>query len=206
MKHTIVLNNVSKQIKDVEILKDINVKLETGKVYGFIGKNGSGKTMILRLIAGLIKADKGEMQIDGKAVEFNSRYPLSVGIIIENAGLYKEFTGKENLKFLASIKGIIGEKEIEYALSRVGLDPNDKRTVRKYSLGMRQRLIFAQAIMEKPDILLLDEPTNALDKDGVNLIRKRNIDMFSKSQWGGYSDFVWWNIQNWNRKNFKTSI
>lgn len=172
MKHTIVLNNVSKQIKDVEILKDINVKLETGKVYGFIGKNGSGKTMILRLIAGLIKADKGEMQIDGKAVEFNSRYPLSVGIIIENAGLYKEFTGKENLKFLASIKGIIGEKEIEYALSRVGLDPNDKRTVRKYSLGMRQRLIFAQAIMEKTDILLLDEPTNALDKDGVNLIRK----------------------------------
>ena len=103
MKHTIVLNNVSKQIKDVEILKDINVKLETGKVYGFIGKNGSGKTMILRLIAVLIKADKGEMQIDGKAVEFNSRYPLSVGIIIENAGLYKEFTGKENLKFLASI-------------------------------------------------------------------------------------------------------
>ncbi len=172
MKHTIELKSVWKKIESETILKDISIKIESGKIYGVVGKNGSGKTMLFRLIAGLIKANKGQLLIDGKEVKFNDEYPLSIGLVIENAGLYKEFTGKENLKLLASIRKKIGDDEIEEAIRKVGLDPADKRIVKKYSLGMRQRLIFAQAIMEKPDILLLDEPSNALDKNGVDTIRQ----------------------------------
>lgn len=172
MKNTIELKNVSKSIDGNEVLQNINVKLESGKIYGFVGKNGSGKTMLFRIVAGLMCASGGTISINGDEYLYNSKYPLSMGIIIENAGMYKEFTGKDNLKFLASIKRKIGEKEINEAITKVGLDPKDKRVLKKYSLGMRQRIIFAQAIMEQPDVLLLDEPTNALDKDGVELIRK----------------------------------
>lgn len=172
MKHTIELEHVSKQIEGVDVLQDINVKLESGKVYGFVGRNGSGKTMLFRTIAGLMRANEGAVRIDGESYTYNSKYPLSMGILIENAGMYREFTGKENLKFLASIRKTVGEREIEEAIAKVGLDPKDKRILKKYSLGMRQRILFAQAIMEKPDVLLLDEPTNALDTDGVELIRK----------------------------------
>jgi ABC-2 type transport system ATP-binding protein len=172
MKNTIELNNVSKSIDGNEVLQNINLRLESGKIYGFIGKNGSGKTMLFRVIAGLIRAGSGSLSINGNEYIYNSKYPLTMGIIIENAGMYKEFTGRDNLKFLASIRKTIGEQEIDEAITKVGLDPKDKRTIKKYSLGMRQRIIFAQAIMEKPDLLLLDEPTNALDKDGVELIRQ----------------------------------
>jgi ABC-2 type transport system ATP-binding protein len=172
MKNTIELNNVSKSIDGNEVLQNINLRLESGKIYGFIGKNGSGKTMLFRVIAGLMRAGSGSLSINGNEYIYNSKYPLTMGIIIENAGMYKEFTGRDNLKFLASIRKTIGEQEIDEAITKVGLDPKDKRTIKKYSLGMRQRIIFAQAIMEKPDLLLLDEPTNALDKDGVELIRQ----------------------------------
>lgn len=172
MKNTIELKNVSKSIDGNEVLQNINVKLESGKIYGFVGKNGSGKTMLFRIVAGLMRASGGTISINGDEYLYNSKYPLSMGIIIENAGMYKEFTGKDNLKFLASIKRKIGEKEIDEVITKVGLDPKDKRVLKKYSLGMRQRIIFAQAIMEQPDVLLLDEPTNALDTDGVELIRK----------------------------------
>ncbi len=172
MKHTIELKSVQKIIENETVLNNISIKIESGKIYGFVGKNGSGKTMLFRLMAGLIKANEGQLLIDGKEVKFNEEYPLSIGLMIENSGLYKEFTGKENLKLLASIRNKIGNVEIEEAIKKVGLEPNDKRIVKKYSLGMRQRLVFAQAIMEKPDVLLLDEPTNALDKNGVDVIRQ----------------------------------
>lgn len=172
MKHTIKLSSIEKKIEDNMVLKDINIELESGNIYGFVGKNGSGKTMLFRMIAGLIKPDAGQILIDERSVKFNEENLLSIGLIIENAGLYKEFTARENLKLLASIRGVIGDDEIDAAIRKVGLDPKDKRKVGKYSLGMRQRLLFAQAVMESPDVLLLDEPTNALDKEGINMIRE----------------------------------
>ena len=172
MKHTIKLSSIEKKIEDNMVLRDINIELESGNIYGFVGKNGSGKTMLFRMIAGLIKPDAGQILIDERSVKFNEENLLSIGLIIENAGLYKEFTARENLKLLASIRGVIGDDEIDAAIRKVGLDPKDKRKVGKYSLGMRQRLLFAQSIMESPDVLLLDEPTNALDKEGINMIRE----------------------------------
>ncbi len=172
MKHTIKLSSIEKKIEDNMVLKDINIELESGNIYGFVGKNGSGKTMLFRMIAGLIKPDAGQILIDERSVKFNEENLLSIGLIIENAGLYKEFTARENLKLLASIRGVIGDDEIDAVIRKVGLDPKDKRKVGKYSLGMRQRLLFAQAVMESPDVLLLDEPTNALDKEGINMIRE----------------------------------
>lgn len=172
MKHTIKLSSIEKKIEDNMVLRDINIELESGNIYGFVGKNGSGKTMLFRMIAGLIKPDAGQILIDERSVKFNEENLLSIGLIIENAGLYKEFTARENLKLLASIRGVIGDDEIDAAIRKVGLDPKDKRKVGKYSLGMRQRLLFAQAVMESPDVLLLDEPTNALDKEGINMIRE----------------------------------
>lgn len=172
MSNIIELKKISKDIDGNQVLQNVSARLESGRIYGFVGKNGSGKTMLFRIIAGLMKASEGDMYINGEKYVYNSKYPLGMGIIIENAGMYKEFTGRENLKFLASINKKIGDKEIDEAITTVGLDPKDKRILKKYSLGMRQRIIFAQAIMEKPDLLLLDEPTNALDKEGVELIRK----------------------------------
>ena len=172
MKHTIKLSSIEKKIEDNMVLRDINIELESGNIYGFVGKNGSGKTMLFRMIAGLVKPDAGQILIDERSVKFNEENLLSIGLIIENAGLYKEFTARENLKLLASIRGVIGDDEIDAAIRKVGLDPKDKRKVGKYSLGMRQRLLFAQAVMESPDVLLLDEPTNALDKEGINMIRE----------------------------------
>lgn len=172
MKHTIKLSSIEKKIEDNMVLRDINIELESGNIYGFVGKNGSGKTMLFRMIAGLIKPDAGQILIDERSVKFNEENLLSIGLIIENVGLYKEFTARENLKLLASIRGVIGDDEIDAAIRKVGLDPKDKRKVGKYSLGMRQRLLFAQAVMESPDVLLLDELTNALDKEGINMIRE----------------------------------
>lgn len=171
MGNCIELKNISKEIDGNAILQNVSVKIESGKIYGFVGKNGSGKTMLFRVISGLMHATSGDMYINGEKYIYNSKYALTMGIMIENAGMYKEFTGKENLKFLASIHKKIGEKEIDETIRKVGLEPNDKRILKKYSLGMKQRITFAQAIMEQPDVLLLDEPTNALDKEGVERIR-----------------------------------
>lgn len=171
MGNCVELKNISKEIDGNAILQNISIKIESGKIYGFVGKNGSGKTMLFRVISGLMRATSGEICINGKAYLYNSKYPLTMGIMIENAGMYKEFIGKENLKFLASIHKKIDEQEIDEVIRKVGLDPDDKRILKKYSLGMKQRITFAQAIMEQPDILLLDEPTNALDKDGIECIR-----------------------------------
>ena len=165
------LENVSKTIRNNEVLKDISLHFESGNIYGFVGRNGSGKTMLFRMIAGLIKPTRGSVSYNGKVLGSELDIIPRLGLVIENVGLYPEFTGLRNLKMLAMINSLIGEQEIREAITRVGLDPDDRRTVRKYSLGMKQRIVLAQAIMECPDVLILDEPTNALDEDGVEQIR-----------------------------------
>lgn len=167
----IIAENISKIIKNKIILDDINLELENGKIYGFVGRNGCGKTMLFRALSGLMHIDSGKITVDDKVLHKDFNVLENLGLIIENAGLYNEFSGYRNLKLLADINKKITDAEIRKALSDVGLDPNDKRAVRKYSLGMKQRLIIAQAIMEKPDVIMLDEPTNALDESGVKLIR-----------------------------------
>ena len=167
----IIAENIVKTIKKRTILDNICLNLESGNIYGLVGRNGCGKTMLLRALSGLMHIDSGRITIDGKVLHKDINVPPSIGLIIENAGLYNEFSGFKNLKLLADINKKISDTEITKAISDVGLDPNDKRPVRKYSLGMKQRLIIAQAIMESPDIIMLDEPTNALDERGVKLIR-----------------------------------
>lgn len=166
------VKRLSKSIKGNLVLDDVNLQMEKGKIYGIVGKNGSGKTMLLRCMAGLVKPTSGEIWYEGKKLYRDIEVPPETSIIIENMGLYPEFSGFQNLKFLAGIRKKITEEEIREAIERVGLNPEDKRPLKKYSLGMRQRIIIAQAIMEKPGILLLDEPTNGLDDKGIVQIRE----------------------------------
>lgn len=166
----IILKNVNKSIKGMPILQDINLDLEPGKIYGFIGTNGSGKSMLFRAISGLIKIDSGSIEVFGEKIGVDVSFPSSLGILIDEGGFWNDLTAFENLKNLASIKKQVDDNTIRKTLERVSLDPNDKRTYRKFSLGMKQRLAIAQAIMENPKLLILDEPTNALDSNGVELI------------------------------------
>lgn len=165
------VSNVTKKIKGKIILDNINLELVSGRIYGFVGENGSGKTMLFRAISGLMRLTSGQISVDGQVLHKDISVLPGLGIIIENAGLYPELTGIDNLRQLAKINKKINDEQIKEAIIRVGLDPDDKRTFRKYSLGMKQRIIIAQAIMEKPDILMLDEPTNALDENAVNIVR-----------------------------------
>lgn len=167
----IVVNEVSKSIYGVPIINSVSMTLVSGNVYGFQGINGSGKTMLMRLICGLIYPTKGEIVIDGKRLGKEITFPQSVGLLLENPAFLDSYTGYENLEMLASIKNIITREEIHEAITSVGLDPLDKRKYKKFSLGMKQRLGIAAAIMEKPDILILDEPTNSLDSSGVSLVK-----------------------------------
>lgn len=165
------VENISKTIRGKTILKGISLSLHGGNVYGFVGKNGSGKTMLFRAVSGLMKVDEGKIIWEGKVMHKDLAVLPSLGIVLENAGLFPNMTGFENLKYLAALTGKIGNEEIENAILRVGLEPKDKRTYKKYSMGMKQRLAIAQAIMERPDVIMLDEPTNALDEEGVLRIR-----------------------------------
>ena len=167
----IVVNEVSKSIRGVPIINSVSMTLVSGNVYGFQGINGSGKTMLMRLICGLIYPTKGEIVIDGKRLGKEITFPQSVGLLLENPAFLDGYTGHENLEMLASIKNRITREEIHEAITSVGLDPLDKRKYKKFSLGMKQRLGIAAAIMEKPDILILDEPTNSLDSSGVSLVK-----------------------------------
>ncbi len=176
----VVFNNYNKLIKKKEILTDINLTFESGKIYGLHGHNGSGKTMLLRAICGLILPTSGSVTVDGKTVGKDIEFPDSVGVIIENMSLIPEYTGFKNLQLLAGIKKKIGDSEIRDTLISVGLDPDDKRKVKEYSLGMKQKLNFAQAIMEKPELLLLDEPTNAMDVQTVGKVRSILAEMKEK--------------------------
>ncbi|RLQ94886.1 ATP-binding cassette domain-containing protein [Falsibacillus albus] len=162
--------NVSKKIKQAYVLKNISYEFKKGHIYGLFGRNGSGKTMLLRAIGGLIVPTEGEVSIDDKILHKEISFPPSVGVIIENMQLLPQYDGMTNLEILSKIKNVASKTDMEEALIRVGLDPHSKLKVKKFSLGMRQRLNIAQAIFEKPDVLLLDEPTNAIDDTGVEMI------------------------------------
>lgn len=164
------LEDYCKSFKSAEVLKNINLTLESGKVIGLKGKNGSGKTMLMRAISGLILPTSGKVYINDKELGRQISFPPSIGILIENPSFISNYTGFKNLKILASIQNRISDDEIRDAIRKVGLDPDDKRTFKKYSLGMKQRLGIAAAIMERPDIVILDEPINALDEAGAGLI------------------------------------
>lgn len=168
--NVIEIHNLSKIINDITILNNISVNFEKGKIYGIVGTNGSGKSMMFKAICGLINSTKGEIKVFDEVIKDGS-FPKSTGIIIENPGFLPQYSGFKNLKILASINNVVSDEDIKNMISLVGLEPNDKRAVKKYSLGMKQRLGIAQALMEKPKLLILDEPMNGLDEDGVKLIR-----------------------------------
>lgn len=166
------VENVGLVLSKNQILKNINVSFEQGLIHGLIGRNGSGKTMLMKCICGFIKPTEGKITVDGKVVGDDVDFPKDTGIIIETPGFIPYYSGYKNLKLIAGLNNKIKKDEIKATMVKVGLDPNLKRHVRKYSLGMRQRLGLAQAIMENPKILVLDEPFNGLDKDGVKDMRE----------------------------------
>ena len=168
----IVLNNVKKTIKKATVIDGISAKWTGGKVYGLCGYNGCGKTMLMRLVAGLIRPTEGSVIIDGKELGKDIDFPESIGLMIENPAFLDHYTAMQNLQLVASLKKKATREDCIDALNRVNLDPNDLRTFKKFSLGMKQRLGIAAAIFEKPDLILLDEPTNALDADGTELAAK----------------------------------
>ena len=168
----IVLNNVKKTIKKATVIDGISAKWTGGKVYGLCGYNGCGKTMLMRLVAGLIRPTEGSVIIDGKELGKDIDFPESIGLMIENPAFLDHYTAMQNLQLVASLKKKATREDCIDALKRVNLDPNDLRTFKKFSLGMKQRLGIAAAIFEKPDLILLDEPTNALDADGTELAAK----------------------------------
>lgn len=163
--------HISKTIRGREILSDVSLELHSGKVYGFVGRNGSGKTMLFRALSGLMGLNSGIVRWGDKVLKRDFAVLPNLGIVLENVGLYPNLTGLENLRYLANIRKKCTQEDLRAVLERVGLDPDDKRTYGKYSLGMKQRLAIAQAIMEKPDVLMLDEPTNALDSEAVAQVR-----------------------------------
>ncbi len=169
---TIEITDLVKDIKGKRIIDHVTLHLESGKITGLKGVNGSGKTMLMRLVCGLITPTSGSIVINGKRLGKDITFPESVGILIENPAFLDAYSGFENLKLLASIKHSVGPEEIRQTIARVGLDPDDKKKYRKYSLGMKQRLGIAAAVMEEPDIIILDEPTNALDSDGVAMLKE----------------------------------
>lgn len=177
----LVIENVNKTIDRKTILDNVNLILRSGNIYGFVGKNGSGKTMLFRALSGLMLIDSGTISLDGKLLHKDFDILPDLGIMIENAGLYPHLSGFENLKRLSTIRKKADDNTIKDYIRKVGLDPDDKRPFRKYSLGMKQRLVFAQAIFENQKILMLDEPTNALDDNGVKMVRDILLERKKKS-------------------------
>lgn len=167
----IAVENVMKRYGTQTVLKDVSVSFEKGKIHGIIGRNGSGKTVLFKCICGFITSDGGRVLVDGKQIGKDVDMPKDLGLIIENPGFLPNYSAFRNLKFLAMLQKKITDEEIRETLRKVGLDPESRKWVGKYSLGMRQRLGIAQAIMEDPSILVLDEPFNGLDKHGVEEMR-----------------------------------
>ncbi len=167
----IKLEHVTKKFKKETVIHDVSANFETGKITGIIGRNGSGKTVLFRLICGLMTPDSGTITVNDEVVGRDVDFPSNIGIIIESPGFLKNQSGLQSLSELAAIHHKIKRKDVIDTMKKVGLDPDDKKRVGKYSLGMRQRLGIAQAIMENPDTLILDEPMNGLDKKGVEDMR-----------------------------------
>lgn len=164
------LKDVYKTMKGTQVLKGVNLTVEQGDIVGIRGINGSGKTMVLRAIAGLIRVD-GSVEIGGKKME-PGECPKDIGVLVEMPGFLPEFTGKKNLQLLGMLQEGVTEEDIEDAMNAVGLDPKDRRHYKKYSLGMKERLGIAQAILKKPKLILLDEPTNGIDSDGIQILEE----------------------------------
>ena len=171
METCIEVQNVVKRFRDQVVLKNVSISFEKGKIHGIVGRNGSGKTVLFKCICGLMHPEEGVILVNGKRVGRDVDMPEDIGAIIEAPGFLPNYSGYKNLRFLANIRRKIGKKEILNVLKTVGLDPESRKHVGKYSLGMRQRLGIAQAIMEDPEILILDEPMNGLDNAGVQDIR-----------------------------------
>ena len=164
------LKDVYKTMKGTQVLKGVNLTVEQGNIVGIRGINGSGKTMVLRAIAGLIRVD-GSVEIGGKKME-PGECPKDIGVLVEMPGFLPEFTGKKNLQLFGMLQEGVTEEDIDEAMNAVGLDPKDRRHYKKYSLGMKERLGIAQAILKKPKLILLDEPTNGIDSDGIQMLEE----------------------------------
>ena len=171
METCIEVQNVVKRFRDQVVLKNVSISFEKGQIHGIVGRNGSGKTVLFKCICGLMHPEEGVILVNGKRVGRDVDMPEDIGAIIEAPGFLPNYSGYKNLRFLANIRRKIGKEEILNVLKTVGLDPESRKHVGKYSLGMRQRLGIAQAIMEDPEILSLDEPMNGLDNAGVQDIR-----------------------------------
>ncbi|MFL2136657.1 ATP-binding cassette domain-containing protein [Ruoffia sp. FAM 24228] len=168
----LIVKNVSQKFKDKELFSDVNLELSSGHIYGLVGDNGSGKTILMKSILGLIPLNTGEIWMDSDRIGKDIEFSLNTGFLIEVPSFILDYNQYQNLKLLADINGKIEKQGILNAIESVGLDPNNKEKVRNFSLGMKQRLGVAQAIMENPELLILDEPMNSLDKSGVILIRE----------------------------------
>ncbi|MGL5479349.1 MAG: ATP-binding cassette domain-containing protein [Clostridium sp.] len=162
--------NYTKHIKNDCVLKNINLSLESGKIYGLCGGNGSGKTMLLRALSGLIRSDKGEIKINNVVLS-EGKFPEDIGLMIGHTTLLNEYTGIKNLEIINDIDKRCTKGELEELMTRLLLNPKDKKTVKKYSMGMNQKLVIAQAVMGSPKIILLDEPTNSLDDSAIKAVR-----------------------------------
>lgn len=173
----IEVSNVSKKYKDRMLVEDVSFTVEKGEILGIVGLNGSGKTVLLKCICGLMDYSKGTITVNGKVIGKDCEYPANMGVIIETPGFLPYHSGYKNLEYLASLRKKISKQEIKDVLVKVGLAGEEKKLVAKYSLGMRQRLGIAQAIMENPELLILDEPMNGLDKDGIAEVRKLLLEM-----------------------------
>ncbi|MDD2957537.1 MAG: ATP-binding cassette domain-containing protein [Lachnospiraceae bacterium] len=177
MKNVIQIENLTKCFGETKVLDNVNVSFKEGKIYGIIGRNGSGKSMLMKCICGLVVPTSGKIIINEKRMGFDIDLPENLSGIIEEPGFLENYSAFKNLHFLTMIRNKIGKEEIISSLKKAGLDPYSKLHVGKYSMGMKQRLGIAQAIMEKPQILILDEPMNGLDHDGVEEMRALFLDL-----------------------------
>ena len=172
MSSAVKLENLCKKFNQETVLKNVNADFRSGKIYGIVGKNGSGKTVLFKTIVGFIRPTSGHVYVKGKEIGVDADFAENVGVIIETPGFLSQYSAYKNLEFLASIRNRISKQQIKEAIKAVGLDAESSKKVGKFSLGMRQRLGIAQAIMENPDLIILDEPMNGLDKNGIHIVKE----------------------------------
>ena len=182
MSELVKVENVTKYFKQEKVLDNVNLNLDTGHIYGIVGKNGAGKTVLFKIIAGFIKPSSGKVIVDGKIIGVDEDFPDSLGLIIETPGFLSQYNAYQNLLYLANIQNKISKEDIKNSIRMVGLDPDSNKKVGKFSLGMRQRLGIAQAIMENPNLIILDEPMNGLDKKGIEEVKELLLNLKSEGK------------------------